>query len=1332
MADSDFKVKAIIEANTSNFDKGMKQAQASANSLSNTFGNLSKVITKALSFAGLAVGTKAIVDFGKSCVQSANQANKTFRILDTTIKATGADAWTSTKELEGLAKNLSDETNYSVTEIEKMQSVLLGFRDITSETFEDASDAVLDMATVMGMDLTSAVQTVGKALDDPIKGLDSLRRQGFQFTDQQKAELTQLVKTGKKIEAQKIILDELSRSYGGASKAGQDSFAQQRHAVENFQDTLGTKLIPTIKLFAQENAKTINSLRDGLENIDFNQIGAVVVTSFNTLKNSVKNLSEPFKAVGENLKEFITNIDLKPFVSVLETLIGAFKKINEIKIDSGVKSIQNLKNIISGIGESVDINRIAEVINLVINGFVFLYNEVSKVFDTLQENIKTFVLNVWNSIKSIFEAGNKALADSEGDIKSWKDFVYNIFNSAFKVIQDLVNSVSVILKGDWKTAWNYMKLAVLRTLKSISDSITAFVNAFPKPFQKIIDTINDIIDAINTAKKFFRIPGEELRKIDDLKPVNFSEKLGIDTAIAETEKAIENATGDYKNKNLKDLEDFASGSKGALGKFVDNFKEATDQAKKELDALGQYTPPALSNPEQAEENASETYQIYSEWDSKLLEQRLENLNDWEKEYHEINLALIEEERKKALEADKTGAETEKINEYYNKKIVQENERAEEAKRNHVKETVSKITGYMKSLASNTIAIFKKVVSTIKNIFSTIGNFIENTFSGIKNIFSKLFDFNIDDALDSLLEIEDAILTFFVETLPNLPSFFESAFSSVLILIQTLINSIDWSKVSEFLNSIINTFITHAPEIISGIVGIFTNLVTTITDTLGSKSGEIVEAFGNMFFSIVEALPEILSKIISALGSFVSAIGKYFADNAQKLSDDLVNIVNSIVSGISNFIKTGGWKNLLQGLLSIQKAIENAIADNMEDIVNTISDMLPDLIQTLIDSIVSASKTLGKIAKSLLPLIADLINAIVDVITSDEVLDSSFDAIEGIVTGLVQAIIKILTKAFPKLVQFAIKLATNPATIAKLVASIISGLVNGFAKTDWMQVIKDIFMSFIDAFKDLFGIHSPSTLFEEFGMYIMEGFWEGMKNFASWLWDNVKNLFSNIWEGIKDVFSNIGDWFSNTFSGAWDGIKNAFQNVKEWASGVWGNIKDGFSGIGDWFKSTFENAVKNIKKAFDGIGDWFKNLWKGIQDGWNNLKTTISQGAQTVGQTVAHAVDGGVTGSSAGDIGLAIATGGISAIGHGLGWWAKGTNAVPRGLSIVGEAGPELVNFRGGEQILNNHNTQKALSGMSGKNITNNITFNNLNDTTAYAMMQQMRAYNRQLAINGVL
>jgi len=82
-------------------------------------------------------------------------------------------------------------------------------------------------------------------------------------------------------------------------------------------------------------------------------------------------------------------------------------------------------------------------------------------------------------------------------------------------------------------------------------------------------------------------------------------------------------------------------------------------------------------------------------------------------------------------------------------------------------------------------------------------------------------------------------------------------------------------------------------------------------------------------------------------------------------------------------------------------------------------------------------------------------------------------------------------------------------------------------------------------------------------------------------------------------------------------------------------------------------------------------------------------------------------------------------------FASGTDNAPKGLAIVGEAGPELVNFRGGEQVLSNRNTQKALAGVGNSN-TFNVTFNNLQDTSAFAMMQQLKAYNRQMSINGVI
>ena len=52
---------------------------------------------------------------------------------------------------------------------------------------------------------------------------------------------------------------------------------------------------------------------------------------------------------------------------------------------------------------------------------------------------------------------------------------------------------------------------------------------------------------------------------------------------------------------------------------------------------------------------------------------------------------------------------------------------------------------------------------------------------------------------------------------------------------------------------------------------------------------------------------------------------------------------------------------------------------------------------------------------------------------------------------------------------------------------------------------------------------------------------------------------------------------------------------------------------------------------------------------------------------------------------------------------------------------------------NTRNTQKLLSDAGkGSGNTFNVTFNNLQDTTAFNMLQQLKQYNRQMAINGVI
>ena len=98
----------------------------------------------------------------------------------------------------------------------------------------------------MGMDLKSACQTVGKALDDPVKGLGSLSRQGFQFSEAEKKMLEDMVAVGDIAKAQDVILKELNTTYGGAAKAGAKATTQLKNSWSDLLKEMGRGIVLNI------------------------------------------------------------------------------------------------------------------------------------------------------------------------------------------------------------------------------------------------------------------------------------------------------------------------------------------------------------------------------------------------------------------------------------------------------------------------------------------------------------------------------------------------------------------------------------------------------------------------------------------------------------------------------------------------------------------------------------------------------------------------------------------------------------------------------------------------------------------------------------------------------------------------------------------------------------------------------------------------------------------------------------------------------------------------------------------------------------------------------
>jgi hypothetical protein len=178
-----------------------------------------------LGVLGVSFGALGAASFLKDSISQAAEAEKAIAKLNAVVKATGQAAGLSGKDLMAMGKEFRDSTLFTGSDLRQAETVLLTFRDIRGATFKEALGAATDMSAVLGQDLQTSALQLGKALQDPVKGITALRRAGVSFSEDQRKVITGLVETGQKAKALELIIQELNREFGGAARAEAAGYA---------------------------------------------------------------------------------------------------------------------------------------------------------------------------------------------------------------------------------------------------------------------------------------------------------------------------------------------------------------------------------------------------------------------------------------------------------------------------------------------------------------------------------------------------------------------------------------------------------------------------------------------------------------------------------------------------------------------------------------------------------------------------------------------------------------------------------------------------------------------------------------------------------------------------------------------------------------------------------------------------------------------------------------------------------------------------------------------------------------------------------------------------
>lgn len=225
--------------------------------------------------------------------------------------------------------------------------------------------------------------------------------------------------------------------------------------------------------------------------------------------------------------------------------------------------------------------------------------------------------------------------------------------------------------------------------------------------------------------------------------------------------------------------------------------------------------------------------------------------------------------------------------------------------------------------------------------------------------------------------------------------------------------------------------------------------------------------------------------------------------------------------------------------------------------------------------------------------------------------------------------------------------------ADIVGGILVGILEAIANIV-VWIWDNVCVPIIDAVKEGFGIHSPSTVMQEFGVNIVEGLLNGIKE----TWSNITSFFSSAISGIKSTLSSAWSSIKSAASSSWTGIKTsistaftsaktsvttaatslktslstAWSSMKTNATQTWTNIKSSISTAVSNLRTDTTNKVNGIRtsvqSAWSSISSAASSAWSGIQSSvsskWNALKSSMQNTSwYSVGSNICSGIASGI-------------------------------------------------------------------------------------------------------------
>jgi hypothetical protein len=444
------KLEVVITGDASSLEKALGKTEKQGRSFAKSMGKAGA--------AGAVIGLGFAVKAG---ISEFLDAQKVMAQTEAVLKSTGGAAKVTADDVSGLAEALMKKSGVDDEAIQSGENMLLTFTKIRNETgkgndiFNQATEATLDLSVAMGKDMSSSAILVGKALNDPIKGMSALSKAGIQFTAEQKDTIKAMVASGDTMGAQKKILKELETQFGGSAEAAGKTFSGQMNIAKqtalNFAGDIVTRLIPVLQqmvAFIQTNWPKIRQIIEDVTN-DIralwkqwgDEIMAVVRFVFPIIKTAIENTLKIIQGIIDVFVGVLTGDwsrawnGLKAIVSgVLDNMTLLLRNILPLMLKAAIAIGEAIKDGVvaglKGIGTAAweMINNIGSVLDDVRGQIIGWGKELARrIISGIVDGLEGLGTTIWNKIKDAWDFAKGKLGSLGGLIGDAFDPNFNPF-----------------------------------------------------------------------------------------------------------------------------------------------------------------------------------------------------------------------------------------------------------------------------------------------------------------------------------------------------------------------------------------------------------------------------------------------------------------------------------------------------------------------------------------------------------------------------------------------------------------------------------------------------------------------------------------------------------------------------------------------------------------------------------------------------------------------------------------------------------------------------------------------------------------------------------------